>query len=222
MMDSRFLIIARVGDHSQHAHWLQGERPKFDLFINYTGATPARFKDDGTFYEQSFYEPSLSGQSLSEQSQDSQDNKWPALAVLLASYWELISTYDAVWFPSDHLLTTSSDINRLFHLFDGHQLALAEPVISTEAKHTASLMRFVSGIGTIAPLFSRDNLAQQKANFAHKQNNSQRAMTWSEQTPNPKRNQIAIIDAVSTIDSSVDRNESLQPAIELYGQYIFQ
>ena len=202
-MDSRFLIIAHVGDHSQHASWRQGEKPQFDLFINYAGKTAEKYKNDGTFYEHA------------------QGDKWPALAALLENYWELISTYDAVWFPSDGLQITSTDINRLFHLFDGHQLALAEPSLD-KTLHPASLMRFVSGIGAIAPLFSRDNLAQQKTNFALDHDNNQRALAWCEQTPNTKRNQIAIIDAVSTIDLSANADQNLQPAVELYGQYTFQ
>ena len=187
-MDNRFLIIARVGDQSQHANWLTGEQAHFDLFLSYEGCEVDKYKEQCAFYDQQ------------------RGERWPVLSQLIEQYWELICTYEAIWFACDSLNTNATTINTLFSLFSGHQLTLAQPALSLESyyhnplflRQTKTLLRFVNNVETIAPIMTNHTLALLHPTFndtgTHNMNTQ-----WPTLIANPKHNQIAIIDAAPVI-----------------------
>jgi hypothetical protein len=53
-LSPRFLIIARVGDHSLHQEWLKPAKFKnFDLCLSYYGDYRGRYKNDCDIYFES-------------------------------------------------------------------------------------------------------------------------------------------------------------------------
>lgn len=187
-MDNRFLIIARVGDQSQHANWLRGAQPHFDLFLSYEGNDTNRYKQECTFYDQQPGE------------------RWPVLSQLIEQYWELISTYEAIWFACDSLDTNAANINTLFALFCGHQLALAQPALSLESHYhnpiflqqKKLLLRFVNNVETTAPVMTNHTLSLLHPTFNNTGVNNINTQ-WPALIPGPKHNHIAIIDAAPVI-----------------------
>ncbi|HEY7772807.1 MAG TPA: hypothetical protein VIC26_06485 [Marinagarivorans sp.] len=183
-MDKRFLIIARVGDESCHPSWLSQAHPEFDLFLNYYGDVPEKFKNQATFYEQQ------------------KGGKWAITGELVEQYWELIHTYDAVWFPDDTVLTNAQVINRMFALFQGHQLLLAQPALTLESyltqpaqlQQSAYHLRYVNRIDLVAPLMSREALMTLTPTFSQTANGLGLDRCWPELINNRSHDKIAIID----------------------------
>lgn len=183
-MDKRFLIIARVGDDSLHPNWLQDDQPNFDLFLSYFGDEADRYKEQATFYEQQ------------------KGGKWPKIGELIDQYWELINTYDAVWFPDESVLANAKTINRLFALFDGHQLSLAQPAFSLDSffsqavllRKKACHLRYVNFVDVTAPIMSQAALKKTKATFSESPSGWGLNRLWSSLLPNKMRDKIAIID----------------------------
>ena len=183
-MDKRFLIIARVGDNSLHPEWLKGITPQFDIFLSYFGDQAEKYKDQADFYEQQ------------------KGGKWPKIGEMVEQYWELISTYDAVWFPDDDLLTDAQTINRMFSLFSGHQLSLAQPALTLQSFYTFPALlqkrnahlRYVNFIEVMAPIVSRDALLNIKHTFGQSPSGWGLDSLWPKLIDNAERNKIAILD----------------------------
>lgn len=186
-MDKRFLIIARVGDRSLHASWLQGAEPNFDVFLSYFGDEPEKYKQQCAFYDQQ------------------KGGKWPIIGRLVNEYWELIRTYDAVWFPDDDLLADANTLNTLFSLFSGHQLALAQPALTLNSFYTfpallqkkSCLLRYVNFVEVMAPLMSHDALSVLRETFVQSPSGWGLDSLWPQLINNPHKNRIAIIDATA-------------------------
>lgn len=221
-MDKRFIIIANVSDASQHASWLMGS-PLFDVFLNYVGDTEGLFKEDATFYE---YTPSLTPDYCDDNGINP-IKKFSSLGSLVEQYWELLATYDAFWFPDDTLISNTDDINRFFKLFDGHDLALAEPSLIDTQEASPNLemdksqttpqclMRFVNYIDTLAPLMSRDCLMALHPSFSGQSSHSIEPsvdilsksaasplyLEWAQQLKDNK-NKLAVFDAIKMARSS--------------------
>lgn len=59
--------------------------------------------------------------------------KWPIISRLIDKNWEIISKYDAVWFPDDDLLVDTNSICKMFDLFSAFDLSLAQPALSMDS-----------------------------------------------------------------------------------------
>ncbi|WP_054113287.1 hypothetical protein [Marinagarivorans algicola] len=183
-VNNRFLIIARVSDQSHHATWLESGHPHFDTFLSYSGDTPNTYQNACTFYDQQ------------------KGERWSVIATIVEQYWELISTYEAIWFADETLLTNATNINRLFALFSGHQLALAHPAFTFDShhhnalflQHPRMLMRFTNGVDATAPIMSSTTLAQLHPTLTNHNNTRSLAQQWVAQLDNSGHNTIAIID----------------------------
>ena len=188
-MDKRFLVIARVGDKSLHPSWLQGETPQFDLFLSYFGDQPQKYADQANFYEQQ------------------KGGKWPKIGELVEQYWELIATYDAVWFPDDDLLASSNTINCMFRLFDGHNLALAQPALDLQSYYTFpallqkpnTLLRFCNFVEVMAPIMNQATLATIKHTFQESPSGWGLDSLWPKLIDNSRYDKVAIIDATAIV-----------------------
>jgi hypothetical protein len=188
-MNKRFLVVARVGDKSLHPSWLEGEAPIFDLFLSYFGDQAEKYVEQAQFYEQQ------------------KGGKWPKIGELVEKNWAIISTYDAVWFPDDDLLTSSTTINRMFRLFDGHQLALAQPALDISSYYTFpallqktnTLLRFCNFVEVMAPIMCRTTLSKLKHTFQESPSGWGLDSLWPKLIDNSHYDKCAIIDAVAVV-----------------------
>jgi hypothetical protein len=152
----QFLIICRVGDRSLHAHWLAGANRNFDVYLSYFGDEPNKYQNDCEFYDMT------------------KGPKWPILAKIIADNPDLLSAYSAVWLPDDDLLIDTDSINRMFNLFAGLQLDLAQPALSVDSHviykelivRNNSLVRYVNFVEVMAPIFSQKCLQAIKHTFS--------------------------------------------------------
>lgn len=152
----QFLVICRVGNRSLHQQWLTGANRNFDLYLSYFGDEPNKYQNDGEYYDMT------------------KGPKWPILAAIIENNPELISAYSAVWLPDDDLLMDTESINRMFNLFAGLQLDLAQPALSVNSHvvykeliaRNDSLVRYVNFVEVMAPIFSHTCLQTLKHTFS--------------------------------------------------------
>jgi len=143
------LVILRAGDQSLHRGWIAGPERDFDLFISYYGQQPELHREDAEYYEMR------------------RGPKWSCIADLIAEHAELVASYAAVWLPDDDLAADTATLNRLFSLFHGLQLGLAQPALTHDSyftwavllQHPDYVLRHTEFVEVMAPLFSREALA---------------------------------------------------------------
>lgn len=147
--NNKYLVWARVSDKSLHREWLKpSEYRNFDLYLEYYGETPNRFKEDCDFYTQA------------------KDLKWPRLYEVMKQWGESILQYDAIWLPDDDISTDSVTINKMFYYFEWFKLSLAQPALTKNSyyshditlRNTDYLLRYTNYVEPMAPIFTRDTL----------------------------------------------------------------
>lgn len=151
----RNLIIAAVGDSSQHRSWLAGPEPRsFDLALLYYGSTAGTYSEHADFY---FSRPGF---------------KYRLIANALEQLGNQLNQYDYIWTPDDDIATDTSTINRLFRLAAEYHLPIAQPAIaqgdvSYEAlrQRAGILLRYTRFVEVMCPVFSRGSLLNVKATF---------------------------------------------------------
>lgn len=149
MGQRRFLVMARAGNSSLHRRWIGGERRRFDLFLSCYGDRPQEYAADA------------------EHLREMKSTKWPAWHAHILEEQALIASYDAVWFPDDDLLVDTAGINRMFDLFMGFELALAQPALSLDSysshplllRDAGHVLRYTNFVEVMGPVFSREALA---------------------------------------------------------------
>jgi len=182
------LIIVRAGDNSLHPGWLAGTAANFDIFVSYYGEIPGKFKDGVQYYE------SVLGL------------KWPALANILSSHFDLVETYDAIWFPDDDLRADANVINEMFDLFHTYKLWLAQPALgpgshvgySATSQVANSKLRYSGFVEIMCPIFSRDALELLAPTFQLSASGWGLDFLWAYILNYPKE-RIAILDATPVI-----------------------
>jgi hypothetical protein len=156
MSHKQFMIICRVGDNSLHKEWITNTHRNFDLFISYYGDTKDKYKNDADYYE------------------EVKGPKWPILSAIVHEHAELISRYDAVWFPDDDISMSTESICRMFNLFAGLSLKLGQPALTLDSHVAhkelivaeATIARHVNFIEVMAPIFSRATLKELQHTFS--------------------------------------------------------
>lgn len=184
MTSTRNLVILRAGDQSLHRGWIAGRRD-FDLCISYYGSTPDRHRDDADHYEMR------------------RGPKWPCLADLLKAHPEWLTRYDAFWFPDDDLAATTDCINRMFALFHGFELALAQPALTADSyvswphliQQPGCYLRFVNFVEVMAPVFSAPSLRACLPTFSESRSGWGLDWVWPRLCGAGRDDAIAIIDA---------------------------
>ncbi|MFY8062409.1 MAG: hypothetical protein ACOVN2_01745, partial [Usitatibacteraceae bacterium] len=142
------LVVLRAGDSSLHRQWLAGPTRDFDIFISYYGKTDGQYRGDGEHWE---HRPGP---------------KWSCIADLLDAHAPLLERYDAFWFPDDDLAADTSNLNKMFALFHGLDLKLAQPALTLESYYSWEqllvrpdcLMRQVAFVEVMAPIFTSSSL----------------------------------------------------------------
>ncbi|MDZ7901449.1 MAG: hypothetical protein U5L01_02430 [Rheinheimera sp.] len=205
---NRFLVIGRVGDKSLHPQWLTGGTAHFDLYLSYFGDEPEKYREQAQYYEQ------VKG------------GKWPVLHRIVAENPDIISKYDAVWMPDDDLLADAPAINRMFALFEGLALDLAQPALSLDSyfSHSSllqvpnSLVRYVNFIEVMAPIFSKHAMSVLTDSFGQSPSGWGLDNLWPHLLGNESKRQIAILDAVTVVHTRpvggelYKKNPELSPA----------
>ena len=182
---SRNLVILRAGDASLHAGWIAQADRDFDLFISYYGKEPGRHQADADYYE---HRPGP---------------QWSCIAELLTAHPALIDRYDAFWFPDDDLAATTDTLNRMFALFRGFSLSLAQPALTRDSyfswqivlERPEYLMRHVEREGVIASRFGRASRRACLKTFSTRRSGWGLDGIWPTLAGKGRTDSIAIIDA---------------------------
>lgn len=182
------LVILRAGDGSLHRNWLAGEAVfgrDFDLFISYYGKTEDRHRGDSEFWE---HRPGP---------------KWSCLAEIFAERPELVDSYQAFWLPDDDLDADTATLNRMFALFHGLQLKLAQPALTRDSFFTwpqllqrpEYLLRQMAFVEVMAPLFTRDSLRACMSSFSDSRSGWGLDWIWPQRVGGSEDGLIAVLDA---------------------------
>ena len=130
----------------------------------------------------------------------SANRKYHALGDLFydqSPFW----AYDYIAFPDDDLLTTCSDVNRMFDYARRYDLLLSQPALSGHVTHPITRehpdfkLRFTSFVEPIAPWFSRDALRACVATFKGTLSAYGLDHVWPKLLGEPQ-NRVAIVDDV--------------------------
>lgn len=184
----RFLVMARAGENSLHPHWLKGADRNFDLYLSYYGNQPGKYAADADHWR------------------EMKSTKWPALHEHIASERALIESYEAVWFPDDDLLIDTAGINRMFDLFVGLGLSLAQPSLSHDShfshaavlQHPDYLYRLNNFVEVMGPIFSREALRLLHPTFEQSKTGWGLDYLWLDLLDRAGHgNRIGILDAVT-------------------------
>jgi hypothetical protein len=181
----RNLVVLRAGDSSLHRGWL-GERVRdFDLFVSYYGNSPGRHRDTADYYE------------------IRRGPKWAGIDELLREYGELLTGYDAFWFPDDDLETSGAVIDRMFAFFHAYRLCLAQPALTRDSYHTWDTLlqeprchiRYSSFVEVMAPILSREALSVCRPTFTESRSGWGLDWLWPTLCRRAGLDRIAVIDA---------------------------
>src|SRR6185436_6910282 len=118
----------------------------------------------------------------------------------------LLLNYESCWFPDDDLSTDGPTINRMFDLFQAHDLWLAQPALAA-GSHVSHLItavvpgarvRFTNFVEIMCPIFSRHALNVLGPTFAGSISGWGLDFVWPHLLGLPE-NRIAILDETSVL-----------------------
>ncbi len=147
-MTRKNLVIVRAGKNTLHANWLAASEPRnWDLIVSLYDDVPYQALVD-------------------EEVIRIKGGKFDGLYKTIASFDDLLATYEYVWLPDDDILTSQGDINRLFDFMSEYDLAVAQPSLSWESYFSFLLtmnapcftLRYVTMIETMVPCLRNDVL----------------------------------------------------------------
>lgn len=181
----RNLVVLRAGDRSLHGQWIAGAVRDFDLCISYYGNEPDRYRADTPLWEAR------------------KGPKWSCIGEMLEAQPALLERYDAFWFPDDDLAVETVTINRMFALFRGFALALAQPALTRESFHAhpmllqrpGHVLRHTGFVEVMAPIFDRDALRACLPSFGRSRSGWGLDFVWPRLVGAERRMDIAILDA---------------------------
>lgn len=179
------LVVLRAGDGSLHPQWVAGPQRDFDLFVSYYGKVADQHRASADLWE---HRPGP---------------KWSCIADLLAAHPQLIEQYDAFWFPDDDLAADTATLNRMFALFQGFDLKLAQPALTRDSyfswRHLLQrpefVLRQVAFVEVMAPLFTRASLKQCLNSFGSSRSGWGLDWVWPKLVGGGDDRRIAILDA---------------------------
>lgn len=151
-----FLIICRAGNNSLHKEWVQDTQRHFDLYLSYYGDEQGKYAADADYYD------------------ETKGPKWPILHQILEQNPAFLDKYSAIWFPDDDISMPTEQINRMFNLFCGMGMDLAQPALTLDShvshkeliQEQNSVLRLVNFIEVMAPIFSKKAINQLYPTFA--------------------------------------------------------
>lgn len=179
----KYLVIVRAGDDSLHPNWKTEVDVNFDIFVSYYGAHVGNFQDGADHYASV---PGL---------------KYPIIARHLEENPDLLSQYDAFWFPDDDIWTSQVNISRMFDIFHEYDLSLAQPAMTADSFQNRrrffvrqeAILRYTNFVEIMCPIFSRKALEELLHTFSVSPSGWGLDYVWTHLIGNPTR-KIAIID----------------------------
>lgn len=217
--NKRFLVMARVGDHSLHKEWLiPNEYKNFDLYLEYYGDGSHHYVNDCDFYA------------------EAKKTKWPRFYKLIEEYGDQIFQYDAIWMPDDDISTNCATINKMFNIFMDYHLSLAQPALAEDSYYSHEItirnnvyfLRYTKFVEVMVPIFSKEALQSCWQSFKLSKTGWGLDSVWPKLLGYPN-NQIAIIDEVSVKhtrslgsgslykDSQFSQHQELNDICNMYG-----
>jgi hypothetical protein len=184
---SKKLIFSAVGDKSFHKKWLD-KNQDFDVMLVYYGNN-AEISNDYQKDCNYFF-------------QEKTNSKFAILQKILIENLDIFNKYDYVWVPDDDLDISYKDIETLFSMAEEHNLWICQPSITENItmnfvkNKPGSVIRFVSFVEQMAPLFKRDILLYLGSTFDATESLWGVEHVWNALLKSPK-DKIAIIDKVS-------------------------
>lgn len=186
MRRSRYLVFSSAGDRNNIDSWLsQPGRRDFDVAVHYFGD-----KDD----------PGLEVDFLTRRK-----------GLKFQNFHDFVETgglhgYDAVWVVDDDIIMDTESINRMFHLFAGHDLWLAQPSFDRQSRrpwqHTFAdpdyVLRYTNFVENGVALFATVVVDRLMPTFRDAGTGFGVDFLWPCLLDFP-RDRIAVIDAVSCI-----------------------
>jgi hypothetical protein len=179
----RNLVIATVGDDSQHPSWLaQRDDRSFDVALVYYGGQTNRYRGESDYYS------------------ERRGFKFPLISQMLDELGSELDRFDYVWLPDDDIRAATGDVNRLFQIARDYRLAIAQPGIeSGDVSYRALrqqpnlLLRYTGFVEVMCPLFSRDALGAVRHTFAEVHSGWGIDWAWTRMVD---RRQMAVVDGV--------------------------
>lgn len=143
---NRNLVVLRANEESLHTQWahnIPNEDRNWDLCISWYGETPPK---------------DIECEYLTHQPVDRKFGAIHALFLDESPFW----SYESIWLPDDDVMTSWADINRMFRIFQQHDLLLAQPSLEANGKATHAItlnrpgfaLHYSHFVEVMCPLFS--------------------------------------------------------------------
>lgn len=204
----RNLVVLRANEQSLHPTWLrdiQDHDRSWDLCISYYGKPE-------TFPPEDFAEFACL---------QHRQRKFTALKSLMHR-GSILWHYDYIMFPDDDLQMKWSDPNILFNICSEYELQLAQPSLDPDSvinyenskQKTDFLLRFVTMVELMAPIFSNQALRSCIHTFDLNQSSYGIDYAWTKLVEGPLT-KIAVIDRVAVMHTRpTGNNYDLKEAID--------
>lgn len=183
MLKKENLVVASVGDWSNHSYWTGAGEKDFDLALLYYGDKENRYREEADYH--------LQVQGML---------KFETIARAIHRLSEVIRRYDAVCMPDDDMVMGAQTLNRLFRIFHKYNLDLAHPAIAggifydwDMCRNPHTVLRYVDFVDRICPLFKIDVLLKALPTFTLNRSGWGIELLWGKIL---KGKRIAIIDDV--------------------------
>ncbi len=121
MTTRRNLVIVRAGKNSLHPNWLDANHTRnWDLIV-------------------SWYDDDVYKTLADEKVVRIKGGKFDGLFRTVSTFDNLLANYDYVWLPDDDILTSQSDINKLFTFMRKFELTVAQPSLNWDSYYSILL-----------------------------------------------------------------------------------
>lgn len=183
---SKHLVVVCAGDTSLHTSYTTSQS-NFDVFVSYYGSDPdvlAANEGNPMFLAQ-------------------KGPKWPCIAKVFELHPEFLQQYQAIWLPDDDIDTTAHNVNRMFGLFVGMDLQLAQPALTSDSHYCwrvllqrpEFLLRYSEYVEPMVPIFSQAALRNALPSFTVSKSGWGLDWAWPSMIRKGIKPVIAILDA---------------------------
>jgi hypothetical protein len=199
----RNLVISPIGDGSVHASWLSDPQSRtYDLFLINYGNGEDLGRLEATYYARQ------------------QGFKWELMDYALKNHGEILGRYTNIWAPDCDIRATTSDVNRLFSLFERYHLQLAQPAIAkgevtykSLVQRPGVILRYTPFVEVMCPVFTRQAFWKVSPTFLENRSGWGLDLIWPRFF---QPHEMAILDAVGVEHTgALWRGESYQRLAQL-------
>jgi len=180
------LVVAAVGDKSQHTSWISGNK-NFDLMLIYYGDDPEnenKYRSESDFF--------IKEKNVS---------KWKLIYSAFINNIDLFSKYEYIWAPDDDCYLQCQDVNTMFSIMKKYNLWLAQPSVIDNinvpwSAHIPKIfLRYTNMVEPMAPFFDMHTFFRLSETFNGSRVLSFAEALWSAILNNPK-DKVAIVDVI--------------------------